>query len=88
MTDVRMLGGRKPTGQRAQQLVTAKVSLQQPAPMSTSDPLFVTTSWLPSLQIPKWPPLGWGTMPQLGDFVIIAQAEDRVWRCLYWEPSD
>jgi hypothetical protein len=88
MTDVRPLVNRKPTGQRAQQLISAQVSLQQPAPTSTSDPLYVTTSWLPSLEVQKWPPLGWGSMPQGGDFVTVAQTDDRQWICVYWEPSD
>lgn len=86
MTDTRALIGGRPTGRVHQQVVSAYVSTEKAAPMSTSDPVYVVvpaTSTEVSIPLP-WPRSLGSTAPAQGDQLLVAYDENRTPHIIVW----
>ena len=88
MVDVRALNGSRPTGQRAQVIVSGYVSTEQPAPASFTDPLYVVIGSVSSeisFEFQYWPVLHGNTLPVAGTVVRLGYDDNRVPYVAGWD---
>lgn len=86
-TDVSTLINARPTGQRAQQVVSAYISVEKPAPATADDPAYVVIpSHNPNGSTAlKWPQLHGITLPSQGAAALVLYDEQNAPNLVWWD---
>lgn len=77
--DIRPVNAAPPGPSRGRSIVSGTVSAQQPAPSSSTDPLYVVLDNTGTLlTFAKWPQSHGTTLPVAGDTVVVGYTQDNV----------